>query len=481
MSRLGRGGLVSLVVALLVLLSVQPPVPPGERTATLAPVPALRPDSQHARREAVHFAQAEAMRLRQLFALYVHGVLTGYSFEFDDHFYLPVRQLLTSLGGSVHVLSRSEVQLWAPGHHPLNAHLYSEQDRGYVLLDEVRQLLPTATIGRSERRIDLGSAGKLEPIPGAKGPLRQITLDGVLFSNRALLAGSDLYVPAATSAMHLATAFAYNAAAGTAELAGAPVRAYFSTLPGVDGVPYVKLAELLQRANVAGHIELTASGEVDRPSLDLSDQPANSFDPAGLERTVFQGPGERKRIALTFDDYLGPWIPELLAVLQQADVRATFFAIGSSVQQNPDLARAVVRAGHQMANHTFNHYNLFTMTLAEIRAELAGTRRVIKDVTGVDGAYWRPPAGYVNDAVVEQAAVPLGLTTVLWSVNSNDANPRITPDEVYAAVMHGAFPGAIVAMHMGAAASRKALPRIVADLRAQGYTFVTIDELLTET
>ena len=116
--------------------------------------------------------------------------------------------------------------------------------------------------------------------------------------------------------------------------------------------------------------------------------------------------------------------------------------------------------------------------MAELRAELAGTRRIIREVTGVDSPFWRPPGGYINSAMIEQAALPMGLTTVLWSVNSNDANPRATEDDVYNAVLKQAFPGAIVAMHTGSPATVQALPRLIAELRAQGYRFVTVAQLL---
>ncbi len=132
-------------------------------------------------------------------------------------------------------------------------------------------------------------------------------------------------------------------------------------------------------------------------------------------------PGSRQ-IALTYDDGPNdPHTPRLLEVLAKHNVHATFFLIGRYVQQRPQIARAIVQAGHVVGNHTFTHPLLIFKSEAEIRQELTQCRAALQDAIGEPSNLFRPPFGGRRPAVL-RIARELGLEPVMWNVTGYDWN-----------------------------------------------------------
>jgi len=124
--------------------------------------------------------------------------------------------------------------------------------------------------------------------------------------------------------------------------------------------------------------------------------------------------------ALTFDDGPNdPYTMQLLDLLAQHQVRAIFFLIGNFVRRRPDLARAILKAGHMIGNHTMSHPSLIWEPPSRVREELAGCNAVLEDVTGEAVHYFRPPFGSRRPDVL-RTAVELGLTPVMWNVTAHD-------------------------------------------------------------
>ena len=197
-------------------------------------------------------------------------------------------------------------------------------------------------------------------------------------------------------------------------------------------------------------------------------------------------PGSRL-LALTYDD--GPNDPytwRMMEVLERHDVKATFFLLGSFVQQKPDIARALVAAGHAIGSHTWDHPNLIFASSAETRRQLQRTRQAIIDATGVDPRIFRPPFGGRRPSSL-RIARQLGLQPVMWSVTCYDWKAK-SADEIVAHADRQIRGGDVILLHdgeyhrIGVDRSRtvEATDRILARYRAEGYDFATIPEMMDQ-
>jgi peptidoglycan-N-acetylglucosamine deacetylase len=192
-------------------------------------------------------------------------------------------------------------------------------------------------------------------------------------------------------------------------------------------------------------------------------------------------PGSEKVIALTFDD--GPWpetTEQILATLKQEHVKATFYMIGQPLKSFPEIGKKVLADGHVIANHTLHHWYKKMSPLVAQR-EIEDTSKIIKEVLNVETEYFRPPGGVLTNGLVAYAQQHKQSVN-MWSVDSGDSHPkRPSVEAMIKTVVNGATPGGIVLMHDGGgshANTAKAVPAIIAKLRAQGYKFVTVPELL---
>ncbi|MBH8560857.1 polysaccharide deacetylase family protein [Nostoc sp. CENA67] len=199
-------------------------------------------------------------------------------------------------------------------------------------------------------------------------------------------------------------------------------------------------------------------------------------------KTVYQvhPSSNEKLIALTIDD--GPWpntTSQMLDILKQNDVKATFFWVGQALQANPELAKRVVTEGHAIGNHTWHHWYR-RMDEATAKSEIERTADLIYKTTGVKTSLFRPPGGFLNNGLAAYAKSQKN-TVVMWSLTSADTDPHAKPQAFVNNVLKGAKPGAIVLMHDGGGDRQRtvqALPQIITGLKQQGYRFVTIPELL---
>ena len=180
-------------------------------------------------------------------------------------------------------------------------------------------------------------------------------------------------------------------------------------------------------------------------------------------------------VALTFDDGPGPQTPALLRMLKDAGARATFFVLGDVVTARPGALRQIAAAGHEIGNHTWSHPQLPLLSDDKVRSQLTRAADEIQTVTGTRPDLMRPPYGALNARVrgiLGQRDWPM----VLWSVDPLDWKDR-NSDTVYRRVIAGTRPGSIVLMHDIHPTTVAAVPRILAELKRRGYTFVTVSEL----
>jgi len=214
-----------------------------------------------------------------------------------------------------------------------------------------------------------------------------------------------------------------------------------------------------------------------------------SMSPTGqwYGKTFTSLPPGTRQIALTYDD--GPNDPHtlrLLDVLARHNVRATFFLIGRYVQQRPEIAREIARAGHLVGNHTFTHPLLIIKTEAEIRRELSQCRSAILEAIGGHSNLFRPPFGGRRPAVLRLAR-ELGLQPIMWSVTGYDWNapPAAVIERKVSTRIRG---GDVILLHdgghkqMGADRSQTviATDHLLTRYKEEGYKFITIPQILQD-
>lgn len=187
-------------------------------------------------------------------------------------------------------------------------------------------------------------------------------------------------------------------------------------------------------------------------------------------------PGE-KVFALTFDD--GPWpeyTREILQILADNDVKATFFMVGQEVSRRPQIAREVRDAGHVIGNHSWDHPS----RPRDPSGQVQRTNAAIKKAVGFDPTTFRPPYGILKNGMAREAEKE-GKPVLIWSADCADWK-RPGSDHIARMILGQASPGGIALMHDGGGNRSQtvaALPTIIAGLKERGYRLVTIPELLS--
>ncbi|HEX4397459.1 MAG TPA: polysaccharide deacetylase family protein [Trebonia sp.] len=195
----------------------------------------------------------------------------------------------------------------------------------------------------------------------------------------------------------------------------------------------------------------------------------------------------RRVVALTFDAGANAdAVPSILATLRRENATATFFLTGNFVRDYPAAARSIAAAGFRIGNHTISHPHLTQLSDAAVRREILGGARQISSVTGKDPApLFRFPFGD-SDARTITLANQAGYVPVRWTVDTlgwQGTAGDVTASVVVSRVLSAARPGEIVLMHVGSnpddhtTFDADALPAVISGLRAQGYSFVTLDAL----
>jgi chitin deacetylase len=190
---------------------------------------------------------------------------------------------------------------------------------------------------------------------------------------------------------------------------------------------------------------------------------------------------ETKAIALTFDDGPNPTTtPQVLSILKENNIKATFFLIGGNLKKFPEIGRRVVADGHAIGNHTWHHWRRLMDEFTAAR-EIDDTSAFIYKTLGVKTSLFRPPNGFLYNGLADYARKEKELV-VLWSVDSGDwRGSHASVEGLVNKVVNAAKPGAIVLMHDGGGDRSRtvlALPKIIQELKERGYTFVSVPELL---
>nr|WP_246168189.1 polysaccharide deacetylase family protein [Fundicoccus ignavus] len=186
---------------------------------------------------------------------------------------------------------------------------------------------------------------------------------------------------------------------------------------------------------------------------------------------------ERKLIALTFDDGPNPsYTPQVLDILAQYDVKATFFLLGQEVVKYPELVKEIADAGHLVENHSFGHPDFATISDDELLDEINRTQEAIYDAAGILPTMYRMPYGSGGARVVQMFP---DLQSVIWNVDSED---WVSEDAytIYLNVMENLLQHTVLLMHDKDQSTVDSLELLIPELIAQGYEFVSPLEINME-
>ena len=183
-----------------------------------------------------------------------------------------------------------------------------------------------------------------------------------------------------------------------------------------------------------------------------------------------------KKVALTFDDGPNPdYTPELLDELKKRGVPATFFVLGAEVEQYPELVRRASEEGHLIGVHSYKHVNLRQLSDQQAVEQVNRTNEAIHAACGQYASYIRPPYGCWK----EDLDYEVQMVEVLWDIDPRDW-ATTSADLVVQRVLQDVEENSIILLHDASESSVRAACMIIDRLQAQGYTFVTVEELLME-
>ncbi|WP_026674236.1 polysaccharide deacetylase family protein [Alkalihalobacterium bogoriense] len=243
----------------------------------------------------------------------------------------------------------------------------------------------------------------------------------------------------------------------------------WKAIPGYNGIQ-VDVDASYQKMKEQGYYEQQklVFKEVE-PKVHLEDLP-----PA----PIYKGNPEKPMVTLLVNVAWGnEHLPTVLKIMNEQDVKSTFFLDGSWVKDNPKLAKMIKEEGHEIGNHAYSHPDMKQLSSARIQEELQKTNDVIHATLEVTPKWFAPPSGSFRQEVVE-IADSMNMHTIMWSVDTIDwrkPDPQTMVDNVLSKV----HPGAMILMHP-TSSTAGGLEQLIIGLKAKGYQIGTVSHLMDE-
>ncbi|SER85402.1 delta-lactam-biosynthetic de-N-acetylase [Salipaludibacillus aurantiacus] len=194
---------------------------------------------------------------------------------------------------------------------------------------------------------------------------------------------------------------------------------------------------------------------------------------------LYIGDTREKELYLTFDNgYENGYTGEILDVLKEKEVPAAFFITGHYLKEESDLIDRMVNEGHTIGNHSYHHPSLPAVSDERLEREIRSLEEEYEKATGrTDMMYLRPPRGTFSERTLAKTA-EMGYVNVFWSLAYKDweTDKQKGADYAYEKIMKRVHPGAVMLLHSVSSDNAKALPKVIDDLKAEGYTFKSLDE-----
>lgn len=215
--------------------------------------------------------------------------------------------------------------------------------------------------------------------------------------------------------------------------------------------------------------------DIDTFLIDTKNNKVSKINPVTYEYDIVHNKvidKDNKLIAVTFDDGPNYNTNKVLEVLEEHNVPATFFVLGSKIMGNEYILKRIIESGSEIGNHTYNHQILTRLDDNKIKEEIESTRNLIYEVTGTYPTLLRPSYGIVNEKVKEISEFPI----IIWDIDTLDWKYH-NSKKIVKRVLSKANDGSVVLMHDVYSATANALNIIIPELKNRGYTFVTVSEL----
>lgn len=205
---------------------------------------------------------------------------------------------------------------------------------------------------------------------------------------------------------------------------------------------------------------------------------AQVFGGKGFKKLPIYSVGrDDNKISISFDCAWGvDYTEELLTIMREENVKCTFFMVEFWVKKHPDYVKKIYDEGHETGTHSATHPHMSKLDVTAIEKELVTSSAAIEKITGEKPQTFRPPFGEYNDAVIETAQ-KLGLYPVQWDVDSLDWK-NLSAEAIKERVLKRVKSGSIVLFHNQGLHTHEALRSIIKSLKAKGYEFVPIKELI---
>lgn len=193
---------------------------------------------------------------------------------------------------------------------------------------------------------------------------------------------------------------------------------------------------------------------------------------------IYRGHPEKEMVSFLINVSWGTeYIPDILNILKQQKVKATFFVEGKWANENAELVKMIDEQGHIIGNHAYNHPDMARISSQEIIKQIEQTNNIIEAIIGKTPKWFAPPSGSYNDEVVK-VAYDLNMETILWTVDSVDwKKPSVSV--MMNRIMKNIHPGAMILMHPTSSVAQ-GLSMMIEEIKHKGYKIDTVEKLLSE-
>lgn len=206
-----------------------------------------------------------------------------------------------------------------------------------------------------------------------------------------------------------------------------------------------------------------------KPKIHLKDLPPTA---------IYKGHPDKPMVSFIINVAWGnEYLPSMLATLKRHNVSASFFLEGNWVKKNPDVAKMIVSAGHEVGNHSYSHPDMKRLTAAQSREQITKTNSIIEAATGEKPVWFAPPSGSYRDETI-RVADELNMLTVMWTVDTVDWQ-KPSPDVLINRVMSKIDKGSMVLMHP-TESTAKSLDRLITLIEQKNLEIGTVSELMDE-